>query len=203
MTYNQTYEEDRLLVDKRLERIFDGFSDVPRILLDAMNYSLLCGGKRLRPVLMIETAKMFGQKYEDVLDLACAVEMIHTYSLIHDDLPGMDDDDMRRGRQSNHIVFGEGMAILAGDGLLNAAYEIMLKAITEKNFSPKYTRAVQCIAQAAGITGMIAGQCSDLESSMDAMDADSLLRVYRNKTGNLITASIMAGAIIAQTDQSA
>ncbi|HOV70521.1 MAG TPA: polyprenyl synthetase family protein, partial [Clostridia bacterium] len=105
MTYNQTYEEDRLLVDKRLERIFDGFSDVPRILLDAMNYSLLCGGKRLRPVLMIETAKMFGQKYEDVLDLACAVEMIHTYSLIHDDLPGMDDDDMRRGRQSNHIVF--------------------------------------------------------------------------------------------------
>lgn len=163
---------------------------------ESMNYSLKAGGKRLRPILTVEACKIVGGEEKDAIAFAVAIEMIHTYSLIHDDLPALDNDDLRRGRKTNHKVYGEAMAILAGDGLLNYAYEIMLKESIGKNDSEKYLKAINEIAKAAGIYGMIGGQVVDIESEGKKIDMDKLDFIHMNKTAAIIIGCMRAGAII-------
>ncbi|CEO26913.1 polyprenyl synthetase family protein [Paraclostridium sordellii] len=165
-------------------------------IFESMNYSLKAGGKRLRPILTLEACKIVGGEEEDAIAFAVAIEMIHTYSLIHDDLPALDNDDLRRGRKTNHKVYGEAMAILAGDGLLNYAYEIMLKESIGKNDSEKYLKAINEIAKSAGIYGMIGGQVVDIESEGKKIDMDKLDFIHMNKTAAIIIGCMRAGAII-------
>ena len=149
------------------------------------------------------SAKMFGEE-GNALDFACALEMIHTYSLIHDDLPAMDDDSLRRGKPSNHIVYGEGMAILAGDGLLNLAFEIMAQSIADdKGSSNNKAKAMLTIAKAAGTGGMIAGQAADLEWEGKRKNEEILKFIHENKTAEMITASVLSGALINGADEEA
>lgn len=163
----------------------------------AAKYSLSAGGKRLRPVLALAVCDMLGGKMNDVLPYACAIEMIHTYSLIHDDLPAMDNDDYRRGIPSNHKVFGEGMAILAGDALLNLAYELMLSdALASKTDLVRKIKAMNIIAESAGMDGMIRGQSIDLESEHTDISGDTLEFMHKCKTGALIKASALSSAAI-------
>lgn len=166
----------------------------------AMKYSLTAGGKRLRPVLALAVCELLNGKISTVLPYACAIEMIHTYSLIHDDLPAMDDDDYRRGRPTNHKVFGEAMAVLAGDGLLNRAFEIMLADMCSgtqdaRSLSRK-ARVAQWIAKASGTSGMIGGQVVDLESEGKTIPAELLEYMHRCKTGALIKAPVVSAAIL-------
>lgn len=163
---------------------------------ESMNYSLKAGGKRLRPILTLEACKIVGGEEEDAIAFAVAIEMIHTYSLIHDDLPALDNDDLRRGRKTNHKVYGEAMAILAGDGLLNYAYEIMLKESIGKKDPEKYLKAINEIAKSAGIYGMIGGQVVDIESEGKKIDMDKLDFIHMNKTAAIIIGCMRAGAII-------
>ncbi|MRZ81053.1 polyprenyl synthetase family protein [Paeniclostridium sordellii] len=165
-------------------------------IFESMNYSLKAGGKRLRPILTLESCKIVGGEEEDAIAFAVAIEMIHTYSLIHDDLPALDNDDLRRGRKTNHKVYGEAMAILAGDGLLNYAYEIMLKESIGKNDPEKYLKAINEIAKSAGIYGMIGGQVVDIESEGKKIDMDKLDFIHMNKTAAIIIGCMRAGAII-------
>lgn len=164
-------------------------------IFDAMNYSLLAGGKRIRPVLALATCDMLGGDEELVLPFAAAIEMIHTYSLIHDDLPCMDNDDFRRGKPTNHKVFGEAMAVLAGDGLLNLAFETMLKeTIKDDEKCLLRSKAALLIAEAAGASGMIGGQVLDMESGNQIISYEQLCEMHQNKTGALIKAAILAPA---------
>ncbi len=165
-------------------------------IMKAMNYSLEAGGKRLRPILTLESCKAVGGREEDAIPFAMAIEMIHTYSLIHDDLPSLDNDDLRRGKPTNHKVFGEGMATLAGDALLNYAYEIMLSSSINKEDSNKYLKAIYEIAKHAGIYGMIGGQVVDVESENKFIDKDKLDFIHLNKTAAMIIGCMRAGAII-------
>lgn len=169
--------------------------------INAMQYSLFAGGKRLRPVLALAAAEMLGGSAKMALPYACALEMIHTYSLIHDDLPAMDNDDYRRGKPTNHIIYGDGMAILAGDGLLNLAYEIMLGDATKQDNPKPYLKAAHTIAVAAGIHGMIGGQSADLmnegQSKQEEPSADTLAYIHEHKTGALLAAALTAGAYVA------
>lgn len=165
-------------------------------IFEAMNYSLSAGGKRLRPILTLEACKLVGGNEKDAIPFAAAIEMIHTYSLIHDDLPALDNDDLRRGRKTNHKVYGEAMAILAGDGLLNYAYEIMLKESIGKDDSNKYLKAINEIAKASGIYGMIGGQVVDIESEGKSISMDKLDFIHMNKTAAIIIGCMRAGAII-------
>lgn len=161
-----------------------------------MNYSLKAGGKRLRPILTLEACKLVGGNEKDAYPFAVAIEMIHTYSLIHDDLPALDNDDLRRGRKTNHKVYGEAMAILAGDGLLNYAYEIMLRESLSKGEPEKYLKAINEIAKASGIYGMIGGQVVDIESEGKSIDMEKLDFIHMNKTAAIIIGCMRAGAII-------
>lgn len=172
---------------------------VPPLLLEAMRYSLLAGGKRLRPVLAIAAFEACGGSGADILECACALEVIHTYSLIHDDLPAMDDDDLRRGRPTNHKVYGEAIAILAGDGLLSEAFLMMLKdsAVIPKD---RVFDAIAEVARAAGPGGMVGGQVQDMLSEKTPPDKDTLYYIHRHKTGALIAASVRMGGILAGVD---
>lgn len=164
-------------------------------IVNSMHYSVFAGGKRIRPILMLATGELFDCKREYIMPYAAAIELIHTYSLIHDDLPAMDNDDYRRGTLTNHKVFGDAIAILAGDGLLNFAHEHMIEnSIKENNI--KYLKAAYEISKAAGINGMIAGQIVDIESENKEIDFEKLNYMHKNKTGALIKASVLAGAII-------
>lgn len=180
-----TMVENRLgeLLPKMIEGEYE-IGGMPWLLSDSMRYSLLAGGKRLRPSMLLACVEMLGGKLEDGIDFACAVEMIHTYSLIHDDLPGMDNDTMRRGRPTNHVVFGEGQAILAGDGLLNLAFETMLRAgLAHSDCAADYLAAVDEVAKGSGVTGMIAGQVMDLHCErQNMMDERALSYIQHNKT---------------------
>ncbi len=167
----------------------------PERLYEAMGYSVFAGGKRLRPVLMLSACEAVGGKAEDAIPFACAMEMIHTYSLIHDDLPAMDNDDFRRGKPTCHKAFDEALAILAGDGLLTYAFEIMLNTICEKR-DIRYAKAASYIAKNSGTCGMLVGQVVDVESEGVAIDDKTLMYIHDNKTGGLIKASLVAGAII-------
>lgn len=168
-------------------------------LAKSMRYSIMAGGKRIRPVLTLATAKMLGMRAEELMPVAAALEMIHTYSLIHDDLPAMDDDETRRGKPTNHVVFGEAMAILSGDALLNEAYELLFKnALKAGENMSSALEAAFFIANAAGKDGMIAGQVIDMESEGKAIEADTLRTMHRKKTGALLRASVLAPAVYAR-----
>ena len=168
-----------------------------RTLLEAVNYSMLVGGKKLRPLLMQQTYVMFGGTSSVIRPFMAAIEMIHTHSLIHDDLPAMDNDEYRRGRKTTHVVYGEAMAILAGDALLNYAYETAAKAFDLEPGNPKVGRAFQVLAAKTGLDGMIGGQSVDVEYVDKPLTEEQLYIIYKLKTGALIEASMMIGAILA------
>lgn len=189
------WKEKSALVDQRLETILHTSGTYPATIHQAMRYSLFAGGKRLRPVLVIAAAEAVGGQADDVLDIACALEMIHTYSLIHDDLPGMDNDDYRRGKLTNHKVYGEGIAILAGDALLTQAFELM--AAVKTVHPERLLSVIREIAQAAGTLGMIGGQVVDLESEGKNIELATLEYIHSAKTGALFRASLRAGGTLA------
>jgi len=168
------------------------------IIMDAMNYSIRSGGKRLRPMLMLETYRMFGGRSAVVEPFMAAIEMIHTYSLIHDDLPAMDDDDYRRGRKTTHVVYGEAMGILAGDALLNYAFETAAGAFSYQEELPLSVRAMQILAHKSGIFGMLGGQVVDVQNEGGGSVAGEILDfIYRLKTGALLEAAMTIGAVLA------
>lgn len=171
--------------------------------IEAMNYSVLAGGKRLRPMLMEETYRLFGGTGLEIEPFMAAQEMIHTYSLVHDDLPCMDNDEYRRGRKTTHAVYGEGMAVLAGDALLNYAFETACKAFSMTDDAAKTARALTVLAGKAGITGMIGGQTADImaeDADPGDVTEELLLYIHENKTAALIQSSMMIGAILAGAD---
>lgn len=165
--------------------------------VEAMNYSVLAGGKRLRPLLMYETYRMFGGTGEVVKPFMAAVEMIHTYSLVHDDLPAMDNDEYRRGKLTTHAKYGHAMGVLAGDGLLNYAFETAASAFDCGEDTMRTAGALRVLAKKAGIYGMIGGQAVDVQSSGGSVSREKLDFIYKLKTGALLEASMMAGAILA------
>lgn len=171
----------------------------PPVIFEAMRYSLLAGGKRLRPVMLLAACEAVGGKREDAIAFACALEMIHTYSLIHDDLPAMDNDDYRRGRLTSHKVFGEDMAILAGDGLLHHAMETMADACAQAP-TPETTGAMRAIAHGAGIYGMLTGQVVDVAFEGKPLDGETLDFIHLHKTAAMIRAALTAGAILGGAD---
>lgn len=168
-----------------------------KTVLSAMNYTMNAGGKRLRPMMMQETYRLFGGTGEEIEPFMAAIEMIHTYSLIHDDLPALDNDDYRRGRKTAHIVYGEDMAILAGDALLNYAYETAAKAFPMAKNLENTVKAYTVLTRKPGIYGMIGGQTADVELTGKTLNEDQLNYIYENKTGALIEAAMMIGAILA------
>ncbi len=179
-------------VDARLEELL--INDAPALLRDSMAYSVRAGGKRLRPALHLLAAELMGGGIGQSLDIACAIELIHTYSLIHDDLPALDDDTLRRGRPTNHTVYGEAQAILAGDGLLNYAYEVMLKnALRFPENAAAHLRAIAIVARAAGVTGMVAGQVMDVALVGKVLSQSELSYIDAHKTGDMITGALLSG----------
>ncbi len=182
------------LANKKLEELADGYRDIPRELERPIRYCLLSGGKRIRPVLAMAAAASLGRDPEYVLPAACAIEFIHSYSLIHDDLPAIDDDDLRRGKPSCHRKFGEDIAILTGDALFAEAFSIILR---EQQGTPhRLIQAMREITEASGASGMVAGQVTDVSSSRHRMSRQSLEKMHTNKTARLIAASITASAIL-------
>ena len=168
-----------------------------KTVIDAINYSVKAGGKRLRPLVLFETLRLFGGNEEDAYPFMAAIEMIHTYSLVHDDLPAMDNDRYRRGKLTTHAKFGESMGILAGDALLNYAYEIMSDAVVKSEHPERAARAMQIIAKKAGIYGMVGGQTVDVESEGKDISIDTILLIHKLKTAALIEGAMMAGAVLA------
>ena len=182
------------LIEENLQRELRSTPSVDEKLLQAMEYSLLSGGKRLRPILLMAAADAISNEGEKFLPVACAVEMIHTYSLIHDDLPAMDNDDYRRGKLTNHKVFGDAIAILAGDALLTLAFEVM----TRQETSPQtLIKVIREISTAAGIGGMAGGQAVDIQSEGKKLNLRTLRKMHLAKTGALFCAAIRSGAILA------
>ena len=196
----RTYEEYRSLVERSLGPVLESLGEIPDRLLEAMRYSLLAGGKRLRPVMLLAACEMAGGEAELALPFACALEMIHTYSLIHDDLPAMDNDDLRRGKPTNHKVFGEDLAILAGDGLLNAAAELMARTAVEMA-DMRGIRALEIIMRHAGVTGMIAGQTKDVLSEGVKPEESLVSYIHAHKTADLLEAPMEAGLALAGADE--
>ena len=196
----RTYEEYRTLAERSLGPVLESMGNIPDRLLEAMKYSLLAGGKRLRPVMLLAACEMAGGEAELALPFACALEMIHTYSLIHDDLPAMDNDDLRRGKPTNHKVFGEDLAILAGDGLLNAAAELMARTAVEMA-DMRGIRALEIIMRHAGVTGMIAGQTKDVLSEGVKPEESLVSYIHAHKTADLLEAPMEAGLALAGADE--
>lgn len=193
MEFLAEFEAKINLVNQSLQKYFIKKENHQMTIYDTMEYSLFSGGKRIRPVLCVACAELFGNA-EEALPFACAIEMIHTYSLIHDDLPCMDDDDLRRGKPTSHIVYGEAMAVLAGDALLNLAFETVLQ---QSKAAPALTlEALKIIAESAGTEGMIGGQVIDLESEGKAIDSVTLMAMHVHKTGALMMAAAKTGALI-------
>lgn len=196
--------DKRLVVEQTLESIMLQPQGLLADHIEAMRYSLLAGGKRIRPILCLATVEAFGGSQEAALPFCCALECIHTYSLIHDDLPAMDNDDLRRGKPTNHKVFGEAAAILAGDGLLTFAFEVMSLKEPDNGVSPQdRLRIIRIVAQAAGSQGMVGGQALDVACEGKKVSMETLFAIHQYKTGALITASIQTGAVIGGADQDA
>ncbi len=172
-----------------------------RNVYDAMKYSLMAGGKRIRPVLSLAVCDMLNGDKKEVIPFAGAIELIHTYSLIHDDLPCMDNDDYRRGKLTNHKMFGEAMAVLAGDGLLNLAFETMLRETFKDDMTAFRSKTAYMVATASGTRGMIGGQVIDMESEKTDISYDVLCQMHKKKTGALIKASVLAPAILFNTEK--
>ena len=196
MEFKQALKERANQVESLLKQYMPKEEGYQKTIIEAMNYSLSAGGKRLRPILAIEACSIVGGNIEDVIPFAVAIEMIHTYSLIHDDLPALDNDDLRRGKKTNHIVFGEDMAILAGDALLNYAFEVMLSNSIDKDNPNKYLKAINEIAKTSGIYGMIGGQVVDIQSENRQISKERLDYIHNNKTAAIIIGCMRAGAII-------
>lgn len=187
-------------INNVLEKFLPAEEGQQRIIFEAMNYSVRAGGKRLRPILMEETYHMFGGSSAVIEPFMAAIEMIHTYSLVHDDLPAMDNDEYRRGKKTTHAVYGEAMGILAGDALLNLAYETAAKAFDMEVADARVARAITVLAKKAGVYGMVGGQVVDVESEKSddcPITREKLDFIYRLKTGALIESSMMIGAILA------
>lgn len=198
MTYEERLRYDIARIEQALDDCFRARE--PRSdLYDAMRYSLLAGGKRLRPILLLEICRLCGGDVEAAMPFACAVEMIHTYSLIHDDLPCMDNDDLRRGRPTNHKVYGEATAVLAGDCLLTSAFELMLEA--QGVPEDRVLRATACLAKAAGGRGMVGGQALDMAGEGHALSLAEVEELQALKTGALICAAAEMGCILAGGDE--
>jgi geranylgeranyl diphosphate synthase type II len=187
-------EEMRMSIDAELERLLAG--DGSR-LFEAMRYAVLGGGKRFRPLLLLAAGEAFGAGRATLLPYACAIELIHSYSLVHDDLPSMDNDDMRRGKPSCHKAFGEGPALLAGDGLLALAFEVIAGTSLPARHGERKEAAFREIAAAAGVGGMIKGQWMDISLSPGEMNEDVFIELIQKKTGALILAAVKAGALLA------
>ncbi len=187
------------IIEKDLEKILDFKDSFQNTIHESMKYSVFAGGKRIRPILALKTYELVSKdSYDKALPFASAIEMIHTYSLVHDDLPAMDDDDYRRGKPTNHKVYGESVAILAGDALLNLAYETMINSISKssKNIHG-YIEAIKEVGKAAGVSGMIGGQAVDIESNETIISEDQLTFIHNKKTSALIEASIVSGGLLA------
>jgi len=184
-------------IDAALMKYLSGSGRYPAVIYKAMRYSVFAGGKRLRPALLLLSARACGLAFKDAMPLACSVEMIHTYSLIHDDLPAMDDDDMRRGKPTSHRKFGEAIAILAGDALLNMAFETALLCRRNKKLGQENVlEAISGLAKASGASGMIGGQVLDITSENKKIGKTALLKLHEKKTGALIKASVVCGALL-------
>ena len=203
-----SYKNSKLEKIQDIERVLVEYlpeqSGFQKLIMEAMEYSVMAGGKRLRPMLMKETYELLGGTENIVEPFMAAIEMIHTYSLVHDDLPAMDNDDYRRGRKTTHVVYGEAMGILAGDALLNFAFETAAKAFTmfpEKSL--EIGKAIQILAGKAGIYGMIGGQVVDVESAGKSISKEVLDFIYELKTSALIESSMMIGAVLAGADDAA
>lgn len=193
MTLPSFFEADRALIDKALDEILPREDARPSSIHRAMRYSVFAGGKRLRPILCLEAARMFGTDLAAATQAGCAVEFIHTYSLIHDDLPALDNDDLRRGKPTSHKMFGEAIAILAGDALLTLAFQTLANAPVEAG---RRVRMIAEVGAGAGtVDGMVGGQVADLEAERKPPDAAALEYIHRSKTAALIRSSIVAGAI--------
>ena len=186
---NETLNEYNALTEAKMQEYLCR-KDIPEELQKAMSYSVFAGGKRLRPALVLATCELFCDNLEKALPFACAIEFIHTYSLVHDDLPSMDNDDWRRGRLTSHKVFGEDKAILAGDGLLSYAFDIMLENCKDENS----INAAKYISNAAGVNGMVAGQWVDVSSNGKKITEDTMRYIHINKTAALIIGALKAGA---------
>ncbi len=211
----ETFEKELSTTVSEIEGIIQKYlpaeEGYQKTVLEAMNYSILAGGKRLRPMMMLETYRMFGGRGKEIEPFMVAIEMIHTYSLVHDDLPAMDNDEYRRGRKTTHIVYGEAMGILAGDGLLNMAFETAMKAFPlqeddldeiKPGLMLGIARALDVLAHKAGVFGMIGGQTADIEAEgQEQITTEQLLFIHENKTAALIQASMMVGAILAGAGQ--
>lgn len=203
MSINDYLQSRRALVDRTLDEHLPPAATPPPLIHEAMRYAVLGGGKRLRPILAIAAAEAVGTDPSPLLMHFCALELIHTYSLVHDDLPALDDDDLRRGRKTTHIVFGEAMAILVGDALLTEAFSWLARPV-HGVAAERQLRAIAEVAQAVDSTGMIGGQVADIvaeRSQEQTADVDALLRelnfIHRNKTGKLFTASLVLGGMLA------
>ena len=193
MTLPAFFEEDRAAVDAALDRLMPAKSAIPSSIHTAMRYSVQAGGKRVRPILCLEAARIFSSEMAAVLPVACALEFIHTYSLIHDDLPALDNDDLRRGKPTCHKKFGEAAAILAGDALLTLAFETLANAPIEP---ARRVAILSDVAASAGtVNGMVGGQVADLEAEGRAVQPADLEYIHRSKTAALIRAAVVAGAI--------
>ena len=197
MSFNLEIEERRKLVENILKEYMPEANGMQKTVIDAMNYSVFAGGKRIRPILMYETYKMFGGKSKVIEPFMAAIEMIHSYSLVHDDLPAMDNDEYRRGRKTTHIVYGEAMGILAGDGLLNYAFETAFKAFDIEPGNVNIPKALGVLAKKAGIYGMIGGQTVDVELTGKKIDKAQIDFIFDLKTCAMIESSMMIGAILA------
>ena len=198
MNFNEQREQKVMEIERVLRRYLPKEEGYQKLIMEAMEYNLMAGGKRLRPMMMQETYKMFGGNSKIIEPFMAALEMIHTYSLVHDDLPSMDNDDYRRGRKTTHIVYGEGMAVLTGDALLNYAFETAGKAFDmEPEQSYLIGKAMQILGKKAGIYGMIGGQVVDVESAGVQIDHQVIRFIYELKTCALIEAAMMIGAVLA------
>lgn len=199
--YLKEYTETKNFIEEKLQTVFgEDMKHTPQeVIVDACNYSLLAKSKRVRPIILLQTARIFGIPFEESYPFAVAIEMIHTYSLIHDDLPAMDNDDFRRGKPSNHVVYGEAMAILAGDALLNGSIEYVTK--NYKNNDERFAKAVSLLYKSSGISGMIGGQVIDIINENKEIDYDTLRYLHYRKTGALFKVAVTIGGILASCDE--
>ena len=194
----------QLQADNIIYKYLPEESGYPSTVVSAMNYSVKAGGKRLRPIFMYETFRMFGGEGEVVEPFMAAIEMIHNYSLVHDDLEAMDNDEFRRGRKTTHVIYGEGMAVLAGDGLLNMAYETALRAFDVKGVNKaRVIKALKILSEKAGLYGMLGGQACDVDAEEKKRNVglEELMYIHENKTGALIQAAMTIGAVLAGAEK--
>ncbi len=196
LNLNEFLKRSKTMIDQQLPTYISELK-APPSLKEAMLYSISAGGKRIRPVLLLATLQAFNQDEKVGIDVACAIEMLHTYSLIHDDLPAMDDDDLRRGMPTNHKVYGEAMAILAGDALLTYSFQLISDMDVPSITDQMKIKLIQEFAKASGPEGMVGGQVADFEGEKKRLSLQELEYVHHHKTGDLLTYSVLAGAILA------